>query len=52
MEGAWLACAEAWKEAGDPAREARARQLAERPVVERPVFLADRVRETLRLTPP
>jgi hypothetical protein len=52
VEGAWLACAEAWKEAGDPAREARARQLAERPVVERPVFLADRVRETLWLTPP
>jgi len=52
VEGAWLACAEAWKEAGDPAREARARQFAERPVVQRPVFLADRVRETLRLTPP
>jgi hypothetical protein len=51
VEGAWLACAEAWKEAGDPAREARSRQLAERPAVQRPMFLTDRVREALRLTP-
>lgn len=52
VEGAWLACAEAWKEAGDPAREARARQYAIRPAVQRPVFLTDHLREALGLTPP
>lgn len=44
---AWLACAEAWKAAGDTVREARARTYVDQPRVDRPVFLADRVRTVL-----
>lgn len=46
---AWIACAEAWKAAGDREREARAREYASEARVDRPVFLADRVRRTLGL---
>jgi hypothetical protein len=46
---AWNACAEAWAAVGDPAREGRARELAETIRVERNVFLADRVRTVLNL---
>lgn len=49
---AWLACAEAWKSAGDLEREARARAYAEQMRVERPIFLADRVRRALGLEAP
>lgn len=49
---AWLACAEAWKSAGDREREMRARAYADEPFIDRPVFLADRVRRTLHLEMP